>query len=76
MTCAWCGAPMPETPNRGSPRRFCSTICRHAYRRAAVAWADDLIRTGRLGVETLRLYAQQKARALVSDGSAAQEDRR
>lgn len=61
--CTWCGRPLPfrERP-RGSPRRFCSTGCRHAYRAAALAWAMAVIETGLITVSDLKA-PQESARA-------------
>ena len=40
--CAHCGEPLEHKPT-GRPRRFCSTRCRVAHRRAMKRWAHQAV---------------------------------
>jgi hypothetical protein len=45
MTCPRCGAPVPQRPGRGRPRRWCSARCRKAEtaRRARQRWREQRV---------------------------------
>ena len=62
MTCLWCGDPMPDRSNRGSPRRFCRPEHRRAYHTAARRYVDREVSEGRLPVPAL--MGSRKARTL------------
>ena len=63
--CSWCDGPMPKGPNRGSPRRYCSERCRHAFQTAARRYTGALIEDGLLSTRELRSWVlSAKARAL------------
>jgi hypothetical protein len=51
--CLWCTAPV--TPRRGgSPRKFCSTRCRHEFHSCARRWAEAAVDLGILTIDDIR----------------------
>src|SRR5215813_11019974 len=51
--CLWCAAPV--TPRRGgSPKKFCSTRCRHEFHSCARRWAEAAVAAGALSVDVLK----------------------
>ena len=65
--CPWCSGYLPERANRGSPRRFCSTKCRHQFQSAERRFTQELIQRGFLTAEDLHKWASGKAHALDSE---------
>jgi hypothetical protein len=51
--CLWCAAPV-TLRRGGSPRKFCSTRCRHEFHSCARRWAETAIATGGLSVDVLK----------------------
>jgi hypothetical protein len=54
-TCLWCGRAFTPRTTGGSPQRFDSASCRHAFGSAARAWACVLVDAHLLTVEVLKL---------------------
>jgi hypothetical protein len=51
--CVWCGRPV--SPQRGgSPRRFCTSLHKAAFHRAARKWAERAIEVGVLTVADIK----------------------
>jgi hypothetical protein len=54
VLCLWCGQPFERRLSGGSPRRFCSSVCRAALHTAARKWALAEIDAGRLSVAAIK----------------------
>jgi hypothetical protein len=51
--CLWCTAPY-SLRRGGSPRKFCSTRCRHKFHSCARRWAEAAIDLGILTIDDIR----------------------
>ncbi len=55
--CAYCESPITLRTTGGVPQRFCTHAgrrCRHAYRQALVAFAEEQVANGRVTVAELK----------------------
>jgi hypothetical protein len=51
--CLWCAVPL-SLRRGGSPKKFCSTRCRHEFHSSARRWAEAAIAAGALSVNVLK----------------------
>lgn len=66
MTCPWCDGPLPNRPNRGHKRIYCSGMHRRQAGTAMRAWAQNKVRRGEVTLADIRRWFETASPAQVS----------